>query len=243
MPRQQEDRLELRDDRALEAEHEVVRPREVVVLDPGPTDVADAPIDDDDLPVIEMAQVVEAPVDVPLAEQTIQVEEGALVRDHLDATGDQRRIELLRAEPRLAERRLGDDADADARRGLRHQHVPESIADLARLEAEDEDMDVAGRGFDVLEHPREELRAIDEQVHTRRRRRLEVEGEVTAFPAAAHGSFDDGLGPIRGDDRGGSPTPRPLNRRNTTPMAVRIVPTIRRRRKISIMAPRRAADP
>ena len=59
------------------------------------------------------------------------------------------------------------------------------------LEAEDQDMDVARRGLDVLEHPREELRAIDEQLHARRRGGLEVEGEVTAFPAAAQGGFDE----------------------------------------------------
>ena len=66
-------------------------PVAVVVLDPGPADVADAAVDDDDLAVVEMAEVVEPPVDAPLAEQPVEVEEGALVGDDLDAARDQRR--------------------------------------------------------------------------------------------------------------------------------------------------------
>jgi hypothetical protein len=61
-----------------------------VVLDPGPADVAHSPVDDDDLAVVEVAQVVEPPVDVTLAQEAVEVEECALVGDDLDAAGDQR---------------------------------------------------------------------------------------------------------------------------------------------------------
>ena len=43
-----------------------MRPGRVVVLDAGAADVADAPVDDDDLAVVEVAEVVEAPVDLSL---------------------------------------------------------------------------------------------------------------------------------------------------------------------------------
>ena len=98
VPREQEDGLELGDDRPLEAEHQVVRPGRVVVLDPGPADVADPAVDDHDLAMVEMAQVVEAPVDLAVPEQTVEVEERALVRDDLDAAIDERVVELLRPE-------------------------------------------------------------------------------------------------------------------------------------------------
>ena len=44
-----------------------------------------APVDDDDLAVVEMAEVVEPPVDPSLAEQAVEVEEAALVGDDLHA--------------------------------------------------------------------------------------------------------------------------------------------------------------
>ena len=52
--------------------------------------------------------------------------------------------------------------------GWANENIAELVADLARLEAEDQDVDVGGCGLDVLEHPREELCAVDQQVPARR---------------------------------------------------------------------------
>ncbi len=69
VPRQEEDRLELGDDRALDPEHHVVEPLVVeMVLDARGADVGDAAVNDDDLAMVELAQVVETPVDPPAAE-------------------------------------------------------------------------------------------------------------------------------------------------------------------------------
>jgi hypothetical protein len=205
MPRQQEDRLELGDDRPLEPEHEVVGTGHVMVLDAGPTHIADAAVDDDDLPMVEVAEVVQAPVDATLTEEPVEVQERALVRHDLHAAVHERAVELLRPEARLAECRLGDDADADTGGDLFHQYVPESIADLACLETEDQDVDVTFGRFDVLEHPGEELGAIDEQVHPRSDRGVEVQRQVAALPASAKSAVDDGACTVRRDERGRFP--------------------------------------
>jgi len=56
-----------------------------MVLDPGPTHIADAAVDDDDLPMVEVAEVVQAPVDATLTEEPVEVQERALVRHDLHA--------------------------------------------------------------------------------------------------------------------------------------------------------------
>ena len=91
-----------------------MRAGRVVVLDAGPADEADPAVDDDDLAMVEVAEVVEPPVDLAVLEQPVEVEERALVGDDLDAARDQRVVERLRPEARLAERRLRDDPDVDA---------------------------------------------------------------------------------------------------------------------------------
>jgi hypothetical protein len=191
VPREQEHGLELGDDRALEAEHQVVRPGRVVVLDPGPADKADPAVDDHDLAMVEMAQVVEPPVDLAILERTIEIEECALVRDDLDAAVDERVVERLRPECRLAEGRFRDDPDADTGGGPLDQEVPELVADLAGLEPEDQDVDVRRRGGDVLEQPREERPAVDQQLPARRGRRLEVERQLAADRLPAEDGLDE----------------------------------------------------
>ena len=102
----------------------------VVVLDPGAADEGDAPVDDDDLAVIEMAEVVEPPVDPPLPQQAVEVEETALVGSDLDPALAQLAVQRLRAEAGLAVGRstisrtgtpshLADQEVAEARRSRR----------------------------------------------------------------------------------------------------------------------------
>ena len=87
MPGQQEDGLQLAHERALEPHHDVVEPLVVVVvLDPRSADERHPPVHDDDLAVVEMAEVVEPPVDPALAEQAVEVEEAALVGHDLHPT-------------------------------------------------------------------------------------------------------------------------------------------------------------
>ena len=87
MPREQEDGLQLAHDRAFETHHDVVEPVVVVVvLDPRSADERHAPVDDDDLAMVEMAEVIEPPVDPALAEQAVEVEEATLVGHDLHAT-------------------------------------------------------------------------------------------------------------------------------------------------------------
>ena len=71
----------------------------VVVLDPGAADEGDPPVDDDDLAVIEMAEVVEPPVDPPLAQQAVEVEEAALVGGDLDPPSRSSRYSTFEPRP------------------------------------------------------------------------------------------------------------------------------------------------
>ena len=68
---------------------------------PGPPTNADAAIHDDDLAVVEMAEVVEAPVDPAAPDRTVEVQERALVGDDLDAARNQVPVQAPRPEPRL----------------------------------------------------------------------------------------------------------------------------------------------
>ena len=53
--------LELGHQRSLDADEEVVEPAvDEVVFDPGAADIADLPVDDEDLAVVEMGQVPDA---------------------------------------------------------------------------------------------------------------------------------------------------------------------------------------
>ena len=95
VPRQQVYRLQLRDDRAFQAEHHVVELLVgVVVLDPGPADVGHPTVDHDDLAVVEVAEVVEPPVDAPVTDGSVEVQESALVGDDLDTTRNEVPVEV-----------------------------------------------------------------------------------------------------------------------------------------------------
>ena len=52
---------------------------------PGPPTKPTRPSIDHDLAMVEVAEVVEPPVDLAVLEQPVEIEERALVRDDLDA--------------------------------------------------------------------------------------------------------------------------------------------------------------
>jgi hypothetical protein len=181
-PRQQEDRLQLGHDRPFEAEHDVVEALVVVVvLDARTTHERDPPVDHHHLAMVEVSQVVEAPVDVAFAEQTVEVEEAALVGHDLDAALAKLLVQGARTEAGLAVRALHHQPDGDALPHLADQEVPEARADLAGLEAEDDDVHVGRGRFDVAQHPREERRAVDQQLPARGRRGREIDRQRTPF--------------------------------------------------------------
>ena len=63
-----EDELELRDDRALESDEEIVEATVLeVILDAGPSDPADPPVDDHGLAVVDVSERDEVPAHRPTA--------------------------------------------------------------------------------------------------------------------------------------------------------------------------------
>ena len=85
-PADQEDRLELRDDGALDPAHHVVEALVVVVvLDAAAADVADPAIDDDHLAMVEMEQVLGVRVEAAAAELAGANDDDPVVGDDLDA--------------------------------------------------------------------------------------------------------------------------------------------------------------
>ena len=128
-----------------------------------------------------------------------------------DAAGHHRVVERLRAAARLAECRLRDDPDVDALADLPDQQVAEAVADLARLEAEDEDVDVGRRRLDVGEHRRKERGAVDQEVPARRDGRLEIERQAGPGRRPAERLLDGQTSVARSDEPGrrGPPEDQP----------------------------------
>ena len=103
--------------------------------------------------------------------------------DDLDAGLAQPAEQVLAPEVDLAADGIDRQPDLDAGRDLRRPARQEGLADVARLVAVDEQVDVVGRGRDVLEHPREVAPAVEERLDRRRDRRREGLGEVGAADA------------------------------------------------------------
>ena len=196
VPRQEERRLHLGDDRALEPDHDVVELLVgVVVLDAGAADECRVAVDHHDLAVVEVAEVVEPPVGPPLPEEAVEVEERALVCRHLDAAVDERPVERLGAAVGLAVASLHQQPDRHALGDLADEQVAQLAADHAVLEAEDQDVDVARRGLDVRDQAREERRPVDEDFPGGRGARGEVDRDRQATPALARGPPRPASGP------------------------------------------------
>ena len=136
---EQEDRLELGDDRTLDPAHDVVEALVVVVvLDPAATDVPDTAIDHDHLAVVEMEQVFAVRLVRPGAQVAGAHDDDPVVGDDLDAGLAQSAEEVLAPEVDLAADGIDGQADLDARGRLRRQRGQEGLADIARLVAVDQ---------------------------------------------------------------------------------------------------------
>ena len=126
---------------------------------PGPPTNADPAVDDHDLAMVEVAEVVEAPVDAgaPRAGRR-----GRGTRPGWRRPGRRRRRACGRTPssraPGWLNAGLREQPDGDALGDLADEEVAQLAADHAVLEAEDQDVDVARRGLDVGEQAREERR-------------------------------------------------------------------------------------
>jgi hypothetical protein len=87
----QEDRLEVTDCLTLDPGVHIVEPAVgEVVLDPGPADPADPPVDDKHLAMVQVGELVEAPVDRSwAADWPVAVERQRVVPHDLDAVRGQ----------------------------------------------------------------------------------------------------------------------------------------------------------
>ena len=115
--------------------------------------------------------------------------------DDLDAGLAQPAEEVLAPEVDLAADGIDRQPDLDAGRRLLGEGRQERLADVARLVAVDQQVDVVGGGRDVLEHPREVAPPVEERLDRRADRRREGLGKVGAADPRA----GDELG---GPDRG-----------------------------------------
>ena len=119
----------------------------------------------------------------------------------LDAAARQPLVELARAALGVGALPVDDQADGDALRGLREEHVRERVADDARPEAELVDVHRRFGRRDVREHARVERRALDEHLGRRggalREREREVGARARAREQALGVLPDPGVGDRR----------------------------------------------
>ncbi len=198
-PRGDEQGLELVDGRTRVADEDVVEALVVeVVLDPRPADVADPAVDDHELAVVEVAQVVEPPVQLALrAEASLEVGARPLVRDDPDPAVGELLVERLRAERDLAADRVDHQPDLDAGGRLRDEGVLEGRPDVTGLEAVDHQVDRRGRRLDVGQHPGEEVASVEERLDGLRGARRELDRQVGAVETGLGGERrPEGLRPV-----------------------------------------------
>ena len=180
-PAQQEDRLELGDDRPLDPAHDVVEALVVVVvLDAAATDVADPAVDDRHLAMVEVEQVLATRPERAVREVAGPDDGDPVLGHDLDARREQPPEQVLAAEVDLAADGVDRQSDLDAGRDPVGQRGQEGLADVAGLVAVDEQVDVVGRGRDVLQHPREVAPAVEQGVDRGRDRRRIGLGQVDA---------------------------------------------------------------
>jgi hypothetical protein len=179
-----EDELQLRDDRARDADEQVVEAAVLeVILDAGPTDPADAAVDDECLAVVDVAQTVQVPADgaggAERPERRAHLRRTG--RHHLDAGREEPIVEVRRAPLRIGAIPVDDEPDGDALGRLGGECAREAVADLARAEAELVDVDRGRRALDVREEPRVERGTADEHLSGPGRRLRERQGEIAAL--------------------------------------------------------------
>ena len=142
-----------------------------------------------------MEQVLGVRFEVAAAELTGPRDDDPVVGDDLDAGRAQVAEQRLAAQIDLAADRIDRQPDLDARRDLGGQRVQEQRADVTRLVAVDEQVDVIRGRRDVLEDPREVAPAVEQGVDRGRDRRREGQGQVRAPDARPR---DELGGPGRG---------------------------------------------
>ena len=207
-----------------------------MVLDARPADERDAAIDDDDLAVVEMAEVVEAPVDPAASDRTVEVQERALVGNDLDAARNQVPVQAPRPEPRLRVDAVHHEADRDSLAHLGDQSIAETRPDLARAVAEDEDVDVRLRGLDIGQDARKERWTVDQQFPVRCDGRRKVDCERPPLRASLEHCLNERPGSGRGDGRSAAAKSlgaRP-DRQRRAPASPRAIAAIGRTRLITM---------
>ena len=162
-----EHELELRDDRPGDAHEQVVKAAvPEVILDAGAAYPSDATVDDRELAVVDVPERAEVPPVHASAAQA-PVLRTHLHRAHhpdLHAARHQSLVVGARAALRIRAPPVDDDPHRDALRRLGDQRIGEGVPDESRPEAELADVHrVRGRP-DVVEHPRVEGLACDENL-------------------------------------------------------------------------------
>ena len=201
--RPEEDELELRDHRALDADEEIVEAAVgEVVLDPGTPDPADAPVHQHDLAVVDVTHPTEIPAG--RAPRSERPDGGPRLRRahdaHLDAGSDEPLVEAARTTLGIGALTVDDEPHGHALLRLRDQHVREAVSDLSRPEAELVHVDGRRSRPDVGEHRRVERASLDEDLGRGRGALREAHREV----AQGHGPGEQALGvpdePIVGNE-------------------------------------------
>ncbi len=106
----QEDGLELAGDRSGESDVDVVELAvEEVILEPGPADVGDRAIDEDQLAMLDPARLPEARHEPSGANGSLAIRRHQVVEHHLDARGGEGVEHLARPGVRVAAERVHDE--------------------------------------------------------------------------------------------------------------------------------------
>ena len=189
----EKDELQLRDDGARDADEHVVKAAVLeVVLDACAADPARAPVDDHDLPMVDVPE----PVDVPAARAAAPERPGGrpeLRRPHdadLDAVRGEPLVERARASLRVGPLRVDHEPYRHALGRLREQDLGELVTDDARPKAELVDVHRGRRRRHVLEDAWVEALPLDQHLGGGRIALLERERERAATELAR----DDALG-------------------------------------------------
>ena len=193
-----EDELQLRDDRSLDADEQVVELAVLeVILDPGASDPADAAVDNHDLAVVDVPQAAEVP-----AGGATRVERAAgcarldrARHAHLDPGLGEALVELSRASLGVGALPVDDYPHGHAGLCFRDEQLGEPVAHDPGTEPELVDVHGRCRGGDVGEDRWIEVAALDVERHRRGCALLELDRELATFDLRGR---EDALG--RGGD-------------------------------------------
>ena len=184
-----EHQLQLGDDRAGNAYEQIVEaPVLEVILDPGAAHPADAAVDDRHLAMVDVPELAKVPARVSrAAERTGR--RACLHRAHdadLDPGAQETVVERSRSTLGVGAAPVDDEPDPHALGGLRDQRVGKTVSHDSGAEAELVDVHRGRRGGDVLEQPRVEVVALDENLGGRGRAFDEREREIGEPDLPAH---------------------------------------------------------